>query len=166
MKLTKNEKGVLKLLVKDPLSTNSDIANKLKLTAQGVGKIRNHLNEKDLIRSCEMHLDYEKLGLGIHAVALIKILPSAFNRFKNNELDKVIKPKNAIRSYSIQKTDVTHIIKYAFKNLTEYDTYFRSILSEFRNYVEIKDTFILSSEGIMKSSSADLFSDVLDELAT
>jgi Lrp/AsnC family leucine-responsive transcriptional regulator len=163
MKLSKNETGVLKLLVEDPRSTNSDIAKKLNLTAQGVGKIKNQLSEKGIIKGYELHLDYEKLDINIHAIALIKILPSAFKRFKKCELDKIIRPDNAIRVYSIQGTDITHIIKYAFENLTDYDIYFRSILHEFRNYVEIKDSFILSSAGIIKSSSMDLFSKVLDK---
>jgi DNA-binding Lrp family transcriptional regulator len=166
MKLSKNENGVLKLLVEDPQSTNSDIARKLKLTAQGVGKIKNQLYEKGIIKGYELHLDYEKLGISIHAIALIKILPSAFKRFKKQELDNIIRPNNAIRSYAIQETDVTHIIKYAFNNLTEYDTYFRNILSKFGNYIEVKDSFILSTEGIIKSTSLGLFSEALDKLAT
>lgn len=164
MKLTKNEKRVLSLLVQNPLVTNSDISKVLKITAQGVGKIRKRLNEKGVILSQELRLSYEKLDINILAIALIKILPSVFKRFKNNELDKVVKPVNAIRSYAIPETDITHIIIYAFRNIKEYDTYFRNILDEFGDYVEIKHSFVLSSRSVIKSSSKDMLLEVLEKL--
>ena len=163
-KLTKNETFVLKLLTEDPSTTNQDISEKLDLTPQGVGKIRKQLFEKQYIRTQELHLDYEKLGIGIHAITMIKILPSVFKKFKKNELDKVLKPINAIRSYAIPETDITHIIIYAFRNIKEYETYFRNILEEFGDYVEIKHTFVLSSGSIIKSSAKLMFLDVLNKL--
>ncbi|KHE93596.1 MAG: Lrp/AsnC family transcriptional regulator [Candidatus Scalindua rubra] len=164
MKLTKNETFVLKLLVEDPSTTNQDISEKLDITPQGVGKIRKQLFDKGYIRTQELGLDYEKLGINIHAIAMVKILPSVFRKFNNNELDKVLKPINAIRSYAIPETDITHIIIYAFKNIKEYDTYFRNILEEFGDYVEIKHTFVLSSGSVIKSSSTLMFLDVLNGL--
>ncbi len=166
MKLTENEQFTLRLLVEDPLITNKDIAKKLKITSQGVGRIRKQINKKGIIKSHELRLDYEKLGVNILAIAMIKILPSVFKKFKKNELDKVLKQMNVIRSYAIPETDITHIILYAFRNIKEYDTYFRNILEEFGDYVEIKHTFVLSSGSIIKSSSKDMFLDVLDKLKT
>ena len=166
MKLTENEQFALRLLVEDPLITNKDIAKKLKITSQGVGRIRKQINKKGIIKSHELRLDYEKLGVNILAIAMIKILPSVFKKFKKNELDKVLKQMNVIRSYAIPETDITHIILYAFRNIKEYDSYFRNILEEFGDYVEIKHTFVLSSGSIIKSSSKDMFLDVLDKLKT
>ncbi len=163
-KLTKNEVFVLKQLVEDPSTTNQDISDKLDLTPQGIGKIRKQLFEKGYIRTQELGLDYEKLGINIHAIAMVKILPSVFKNFKNNELDKVLQPINAIRSYAIPETDITHIIIYAFKDIKEYDTYFRNILEEFGDYVEIKHTFVLSSRSVIKSSSTLMFLDILNNL--
>ncbi len=164
MKLTENEKCTLKLLVKNPLRTNSDIAKELKLTAQGVSKIRKQLYEKGIIKGYELNLDYEKLDLNIHVIALIKIAPSAFKKFRKNELDNVLKSKYAVRSYEILETDVTHVVKYAFKDIKEYHIYFRSVLDKFGDYVEIKHSFVLSSEGMIKSSTMDLFLEALDVL--
>lgn len=162
MKLTKNEVEVLKLLIKNPLSTNQDTSNKLEITSQGVGKIRKQLIEKGFIRNQELSLDYEKLGISILTIALIKILPSVFKKFTHNELDKVLRPLNAIRTYAIPETDITHIITYAFRDIKEYDTYFRNILEEFGDYVEIKHSFVLSSGSVLKSSSKPMLQKVLD----
>jgi DNA-binding Lrp family transcriptional regulator len=166
MKLSANEKQTLRLLVRDPNLTNNDISESLEITAQGVGKIRKQLSIKGLIESQELNLDYEKLDINIQVIALMKILPSAFKKFKKKELDSLTKPTNAIKSYAIPKTDITHIIIYAFKNIKEYDKYFRDILDKFGDTVEIKDSFVLSSESIIKSSSKDMFLNVLDNMIT
>ncbi|GAX60475.1 transcriptional regulator [Candidatus Scalindua japonica] len=163
MKLTKNEIRVLKLLVENPLAINSDVSKKLKITSQAVGKIRKQLYEKGVIKNHELRLNYNKLDINILSIALIKILPSVFKIFKNNELDKVVRPVNAIRSYAIRETDVTHIIIYAFRDIEEYDTYFKDILDEFSDYVEIKHSFVLSSKSVLKSSSMDMLLKVLGE---
>jgi DNA-binding Lrp family transcriptional regulator len=164
MKLTYNELRTLRLLVQDPNLANSDISESLEITAQGVGKIRKQLIAKGLIKSHELYLDYEMLDINVHVIALVKILPSAFKKYKKKELNNVIKPINAIRSYAIPESDITHIIIYAFRNIKEYDRYFRNILDKFGDHVEIKKTFVLSSGSIIKSSSKDMFSDVLDKL--
>jgi len=167
-KLTKNEKLVLMHLVTEPLATNQGIADKLAITSQGVGKIRKQLFEKKIIKDQELSLNYEELGINVQAIAMMKILPSVFKKFKkndlNNDLDKVLKPINAIRTYAIPETDITHIILYAFRNIDEYDTYFRSILEEFGDYVEIKHTFVFSSRGILKSTAKPMLLNVLEKL--
>ncbi len=81
MKLTKNETFVLKFLVEDPSTTNQDISEKLDITPQGAGKIRKQLFEKKYIQTQELGLDYEKLGINIHAIAMVKILPSVFKKY-------------------------------------------------------------------------------------
>jgi len=53
------------MLVKNPLITNQGISNNPEITSQGIGKIRNQLNEKGFIRSQELDLDYGKLGINI-----------------------------------------------------------------------------------------------------
>ena len=166
MKLNKNEKFVLMLMIKNPLITNKEIAKKLKITSQGAGKIRKQLYKKGIIKNHELGLDYEKLGVNILAIAMIKILPSVFKKFKKNELDEVLRHMNVIRSYAIPETDITHMILYAFRNIKEYDIYFRNILEKFGDYVEIKHTFVISSGSKIKSSSKDIFLDVLNKLET
>lgn len=161
LKLSRNEINVLKLLVENPLATNQDISNRLQITSQGVGKIRKQLIEKGFVKEQELSLDYEKLDINIHTIALIKILPSVFRKFNNNELEKVLNPIYAISSYAIPETDITHIIIYAFRDIKEYESYFKSILEEFGDYVEIKHSYVLSSGSMIKSSSKHMFLEVL-----
>jgi len=150
--------------LKNPKASNSEISKGLDITSQAVGKIRKQLVAKGIIKDQELILDYEKLGVGVHTIALIKVLPDAYTKFKGKELDEVLQPVNAVRSYAIPETDVTHIIIYAFKNISEYDYYFRELLNKFGKYVEIKHSFVISSRSIIKSSSRSLFLEVLKNL--
>ena len=161
MKLTTNEIYVLKLITEDPETKNSEIASRLNITAQAVGKIRKQLQNKGIIKRHEAVLDYQKLGLGLHAIALMKLLPKAHKSFQPAELQKILQPANVVRSYHIPQSEVTHIMIYAFRNIDEYDNYFMKLQEELGEYIEIKNAFVFSSGSIIKSSSQDVFLKVL-----
>lgn len=164
MNLKYNEKLVLKLMLGDSEISNQKIAKKLKLTQQAVGKIKKQLFEKGFIKSRELSIDYEKFGVNLHAIALIKVNSNSLKKQKVQSLiNKVLKPINAIRSYSIPQTDVTHVIIYAFKNIKDYDDYFKKIKKTFGDLVEIKESYVFSSASILKSSSKDLFLSVIKD---
>jgi len=165
MKLNKNEKFVMKILLENPELGSREIGTKLNITSQAVGKIKKQLTSKGIIKNNELAIDYEKLGVKMHAIALIKIHPSKLNKSKLIELrEKVLSPINAIRSYAIPQTDVTHIIIYAFRDIKEYDDYFKKIKKEFEEIVEIKNSYVFSSGSIIKSSPKELFLKIINEL--
>lgn len=163
MKLNKNERFTLMLMIKDSTISNADIAKHLKITTQAVGKIRRQLISKEFIKGQELVLDYEKMGLDLFAIALIKIMPKAFKKFKHKELDKLLQPVNVIYSYTIPQTNVTHIIVYVFRNIGEYDSYFKTLQTQLGEFIEIKETYVFSPNSILKSSSKDLFLKILEE---
>ncbi len=72
MKLTRNEKGVLKLLLENGRIADVDMASKLKISTQAVGKIRRKLEEKNVITGYTCNLNLEKLGLNVLTLTLTK----------------------------------------------------------------------------------------------
>jgi len=163
MKLNKNEKFTLTLMLKNPNISNTEIANELKITTQAVGKIKKQLISKGFIKEKELVLDYDKLGIKIFTIALIKIMPKAFNKFKAKELDNLLQPVNVINSYAIPQTNVTHIIIYAFRNIEEYENYFKTLQTKLGDLMEIRETYVVSPKSILKSSSKELFLKILEE---
>jgi DNA-binding Lrp family transcriptional regulator len=163
MKLNKNERLTLKLILKDSSISNSDIGRTLGITVQAVGKIKKNLKDKGIIKGWELVLDYEKMGLNLFAIALIKVMPKAFKKLKLKELNTLLNSVNVIESYAIPKTNVTHIMMYAFKDIAEYDHYFKKLLTQIGDYIEIKNTYVFSSSSILKYSAKNLFFSTLQE---
>ncbi|MCF7861016.1 Lrp/AsnC family transcriptional regulator [Candidatus Woesearchaeota archaeon] len=163
MKLNKNERLTLKLILDDSSISNSDIGRELGITTQAVGKIKKKLKDKGIIKGWELVLDYEKLGLNLFAIALIKVMPIAFKKLELDEFDTLLNSVNVIESYAIPKTNVTHILMYAFKDIAEYDNYFKKLLTQLGDYIEIKNTYVFSSNSILKYSAKDLFISILQE---
>lgn len=163
MKIKDNEKFILQYMIENPNITNNELASKLDITTQAVGKIKKQLYSKGIISGTEIQLDYEKIGIGLFAIALIKIMPRAFKKFKTKDLNNILQPENVIHSFILPQSDVTHIIIYAFRNVEEYDNYFKTLQTELGEYVEIKQNYVLSPKSMIKSSSKEIYLKILKE---
>lgn len=163
MKLNDNEKFTLTLMLKNPSISNTEIANKLRISTQAVGKIKKQIISKGFVEKQELVLNYGVIGIKLFAIALIKIMPKAFKKIKAKELNKLLQPVNVIQSYTIPQTTVTHIIIYAFRDVEEYESYFKTLQTELGELIEIRETYVLSPKSILKSSSKDLFLKTLEE---
>ncbi|MBN1157661.1 hypothetical protein JXA85_08640, partial [Candidatus Woesearchaeota archaeon] len=61
------------------------------------------------------------------------------------------------------QTSVTHIIIYAFRNVNEYENYFKILQTRLGDLIEIKETFIISPKSVLKSSYRELFHRLLED---
>jgi len=163
MKLTKNEERTLGLILLKPNIKNQEIADKLSLTSQAIGKIKQNLRKKGILKGYEAILDYEKMGIKLFALSLVKIMPKAFRKYEKEEINKMLQPSNVITLFTIPQTNITHIILYAFRDIAEYDNYFRILQSKLAGLIEIKETYVFSNESFIKNSSVDLFFKILSE---
>jgi DNA-binding Lrp family transcriptional regulator len=165
MKLTKNEKRVLKLLLENARIPDSTIAEKLKISSQAIGKIRRKL-EKSVIDSYTVNLNFAKLGIQTFAIALAKITPEGMDKGELEVEKKLLDDPNIIHIYRLPNQNTTHIIIYGFKDLNELDNYFHSARKkqELHNLIENKDLFTFSHNSLIKSNPAQLFNKIIDEL--
>ena len=95
--LTKNEKKVLTMLISNARVTDSEIASKIKISPQGVRKIRKKL-EANHIQEYRTVVNYESIGINVFVIAQIKVL----NR-------SVLEHKNIIGAFEINESNITHI---------------------------------------------------------
>ncbi|MBW2982148.1 Lrp/AsnC family transcriptional regulator [Candidatus Woesearchaeota archaeon] len=163
MKLTNNEKIILNELITNPKTTNKELAEKLKISVQGVGKIRKSINNKGLINKFETVLDYEKLGIKCFALTLVKIMPKAFRKHKK-EINEIFSHPNVILLISVPQTYITHIVLFGFRDVSEYSNFFRLLQSRLPGLIEIKESYVFSNDSFIKNSSAELFIKVIEEL--
>jgi len=167
MKLTKNEKKVLKLLLENGKVSDSSIAAKLKISSQAVGKIRRKL-EKNVISSYTVKLDYSKLGIRIFAISLSKVTQKGLDKGELWIGEVLRKIDNVIQVYRLPNSNYTHIILYGFKDIGELDEFFHSDKNRqaVHKYIENKELFTFSNGSLMKDDPSSLFCKMIDEIGS
>jgi DNA-binding Lrp family transcriptional regulator len=165
MELTKNEKKVLKLLIDNARISDSDIAAKLGISSQAIGKIRRKL-ESTVIDSYTLNLNYPKMGVTIFAVAIAKINREGLDKGQLEVEQELQKNPHVIRVYRIPKQSSTHLISYGFKDMAELDNFFYSpkMKQGLHNFLETQELFIFSHNSLIKNSSSQLFHKMIDDM--
>lgn len=146
LKLTKNEKFVLKELIDDGRISDTSIAKKLKISTQAVRKIRKKLESDRIITRYSTIIDYEKLGIKAFAIVQIR----ADDKIKTD----LFESPNIIGSFRLQESNITNILIAGFGSLEELDNYFVKIKK--KHPVEIQKINIFSNSGFMKHSPVEL----------
>ena len=162
MKLTNNEKILLVDMVLNPRVSNKELSEKLKITPQAVGKIKENLRKKEVIKRFDTILDYDKIGIKCFVLTLVKIMPKVFRSYKK-EIKEVFSHPNIITLINIPQTSITNIILFGFRDVTEYDNYFNLLQSRLPGLVEIKESFVFSNESFVKNSASELFIEMVKE---
>ena len=164
MKLSHNEKEVLKLLIDNGRVTDTEISKKLGITAQGVGKIRKKLEDKGIIKGYLVRLDYSMLGIGVFAIGIFKFVSGRWGRVEEYDIKERIKGEHIIATYRVPEGDVTHIVVYGFRTLEELDDYFQNLQTQRREVSELKKLYIFSEKSLIKDSAEKLLLKVIDEM--
>lgn len=165
MKLTRNEKQTLKFLIENGRTSDADIARKLGITAQAVGKIRKNLETEGLIKGYSVVMDYEKLGINVIAIALFKFTSvSRKTILTERDIEERVKGPHIINFYRLPEGDVTHIVVYGFRSLEELDHYFHILQTERGHISEVKKLYILSVKSLKKNSDKELLLKVINEI--
>jgi DNA-binding Lrp family transcriptional regulator len=167
MQLTRNDKRVLKFLIESGRASDVDMAKKLSITSQAVGKIRKKLESEGFIKGYSTDVDYEKLGVKVFAVVLFKYMPEVWKSIKSDEdVKERIKGPHIIDYYRVPEGDVTHIVVYGFRSLDELDNYFHVLQTERGHISEIRKMYVFSSKSMIKQSPKELLLKVIDELGS
>ena len=167
MRLTKNEKKTLKLLLNNAKISDSAIAKKLKISSQAVGKIRRKL-EKTVIDSYTLKLNYYRLGIQTFAVSIAKITQDGLDKGELEIEQKLLETPHIIQVYRIPSGSSTHIILYGFKDLNELDSFFHSPKKkqDLHKFIENQNLFTFSHNSLIKNDPVQLFHKVIDSLGT
>lgn len=164
MKLTRNDRRTLKLLIEDGRASDAEIARELRITPQAVGKIRKKLETEGIIKGYSTIVDYEKLGIRVLAIVLFKFTAEARKTLLTEaDISARVKGPHIIGFFRVPEGDVTHIVIYGFRSLEELDHYFHILQTERGHISEIKQLFILSSKSVRKNSDKELLIKVLEE---
>lgn len=165
LRLTRNEKKTLKLLLENARMTDSTIAEKLRISSQAVGKIRRKL-EHSLIESYTVNINYARLGLQTFAIALAKLTNEGLDLGELEVEQKILNDEHILRSSRVPGGEITHILTYAFQDINELDQYFHSPQrkKDLYRYLECKEIFTFSHNSWIKKNSPKLFLNLIESI--
>lgn len=159
LKLTKNERFVLKDLIDNGRISDTSISKKLKISTQAVRKIRKKFENNGIIKKYSAIVDYEKIGIKAFAIVQLKITEKGLKE----KVDLFNSP-NIIGSFKLPETNVTNIFIAGFESLEELDDYFTKIKEKYSGLIEIQKMNVFSNSGLMKNSPAELLKKKIEEL--
>lgn len=165
MKLTKNEKKMLKLMLDDARISDSAIAKKLNISSQAVGRLRRKL-EATVVDSYTLNLNYSRLGINVFAIALAKVTDIGLAKGVERIEDILLKTPHIIQIFRLPHGSYTHALIYGFRDIGELDDFFHSPQQkkELHNYIENKELFMFSHSSLMKNNPNLLFHKIIDEM--
>lgn len=156
--LTKNERVVLKELISNGRTSDTSTAEKLRVSAQAVRKIRKKFEKNGIIKRYSTIIDYEKIGILAFAIVQLKITEKGLK----TEMDLFESP-NIIGSFKLPETNITNIFIAGFSSLEELDCYFAKIKEKYLGLIEIQKMNVFSNIGLMKNSPIDLLTKKIEE---
>ena len=161
MKLTKNERKTLKLLLDNARVADSDIAKKLRISSQAVGKIRRKL-EATVINQYTLDLDFSKLGIRLFALAITKVTQKGFEKGQQAVEPALLDNPHVIQVCRTLKGSATYLLLLGFANLEELDTFFRSSKQEISQILEVQEIFTFSHQSMLKNNPIPLYNVMID----
>jgi DNA-binding Lrp family transcriptional regulator len=165
MKLTKNEKKVLKILLKNARVSDSTISKDLKISSQAIGKIRRKL-EKEVIENYTANLNYSKLGIRTFAASLAKLTQTGLDKGELDIEKKLLSHSEIIQVFRLPSGKYTHLIIYGFQDMDELDNFFHSEQKkkELHNFLENEELFTFSHNSLIKNDPLNLFIKTIESL--
>ena len=167
VKLTSNEKKTLKFLLKNGRITDTDIAEKLKITKQAVGKIRKKLEDNGIIKGYVPEIDYGKMGITTFAVSILQFKTKAWEDFGEFGIEeKLINTPNIISVFRVPEGSSTHIALYGFKDFSELVRFFHVMktANSLNQYIELQKIYTFSNHSFIKNSPTKLFMKIIDDM--
>src|SRR3989344_8006367 len=159
-KFTKNERAVLSALLTDCRTPDIKIAEKLRITTQAVGKIRRKLESMGVIKSYCARLDFEKVGINIFCMTMVRAESKFWNKEFNHFRESLLKSPYVMDAYHVVGNNIKIVILFGFRSMEEMERYFHSI-QECLNDVEIVESFSFSNSSILKRDECGLLKHAL-----
>lgn len=166
MEFTNNEKKLLKLILEDGRVSDVEIAKKMRITPQAVGKIRHKLEDLGVIKGYSASVDYQKLGINVFAIAMFRIHPTSWKDVTEEKIRERVSGPHIINFYRLSEGDITHALVYGFRSLDDLDNYFHVLQTERGHISELRRLYVFSSESIVKESPNELLIKILSEMGS
>lgn len=161
---TKNEKEIIRLLLDNGRITDMEMAAKLRISAQAVGKIRKKLEENEIIEGYSCNLNFEKMGVNMFCVCLMKLKSKFFKNVENhNAIELLRNIPDTIFTCMPSSSRISVISVHGFRNAKEMERYYYTVEATLYDFLEIIEIYSFSPHNLVKNNSNQLFQTILDD---
>ena len=152
MRLTKNEKKILHLLLENSKLSDTTIATQLKISSQAVGRIRRDLENKEIIENYKAKLNSGRLGVKVFAFIKMSIVEKSKRKEIEKELSKL---KNTIIFVKTMDGDLNYTLTMGFQSIEDMEDFINQE-TELRKNIAIKEVIPYCQRNVLKNSITDL----------
>ncbi len=162
--LSSNEREFLKLIIENSRQPDSEIAKKLNISTQAVGKIRKKLENNGVIKKYCCDLDFKKMGIDIFALIFLKIKIKAWEDFGSEKafMESLKKLPGVLLSFFPSNSNIDLVTLRGFRSSEELDKFIRLAKSAYNQHFDIVETYIFSEYSLINYGSQSLFKMLLD----
>ena len=122
IKLTNNEKKVLRKIIEEGRIADTDMAKSMNLSQQGIFRIRRKLEDSGIIEGYYPNINFKKIGINLIQVLGVKVNPIVWKTEKESDIASQLKKiPYLFHAYRITGYDITYMITLGFKNIHQKD---------------------------------------------
>lgn len=163
-KLTKNEQSVLKKIIDHAKIPDLEIAEEMGISQQAIFKIRHKLEKLGVIKGYMPIIDFKKIGIESLVVLGIRFTKQVWEKFSDDQISERIRQiPQAIISYRIPDSRISHLIVMGFKNVEQKDRYLMKMQTKYATEIEIVHVYPFSVDRIIKANHVGLLNVILDD---
>ncbi|MFP4567476.1 MAG: Lrp/AsnC family transcriptional regulator [Candidatus Woesearchaeota archaeon] len=156
IKLTENEKKVLKELTDKGRITDTKLADSMAITQQAVYQIRNRLESLGIIEGYEPILNLKKIGIKIIWVIGIEILPEMWENLKEHEITKRLQEiPHTLKIIRLPSSDISYIIILGLKSIIERETLSAQIETKLAKKINIVWSYTTSCDNYIEKNKTN-----------
>lgn len=163
-KLTKNEKTVLKNLVEQGRLSDTEISKRMPISQQAVYQIRKRLEDLGIIQGYTPIIDFHKLGISMLHFAGIRVLPSLWKQFTEDEVSqKLCEIPFVYMAFRIPTGDISYLLIFGFASVEEEEDFSKHIESTLSEHISIVWSYKSSVRNILANDPLNLVFHALKE---
>jgi DNA-binding Lrp family transcriptional regulator len=161
-KLTKNDKEVLRQIIKHSKIYDSTIAEDIGISPQAVFKIRAKLEELGIIKGYTPIIDFKKIGIHVLALLVIRIKSDVWNDYSDKFVSESIsKIPHIISAYRVADASASHILLLGFRDTSQKENYLSKMQTNYANEIQIKEVYTFSVDKIITQNPIGLLNEIM-----
>lgn len=158
-----NEKRFLKILIENARISDIDIAKKIKISPQAVGKIRKKLESEGAIEGYDVVLNLEKIGVNLLGIIKVNFKPKFWEGYTEEDIKKTVNNSpQMIFAARLINADENLVTVSGYRNQEELEHYLRESMSKFHDFSNYNHIDIFSSKSLIKLSMSSLYKNILE----